>query len=133
VPASPFDRLTPWLRLAAGFSTSFLLGLAAGCSAEPSATPPKPWTGFFHPPPKPGDSITNRKQCSCRACDPAACCAADDLEDSEAEAAECRSSYEFSDKCGIQVKSCTPRCYSHVWRIPKQESCSDSQPLVCCG
>jgi hypothetical protein len=128
VPASLLGPPTRWLRLAAGF----LVHLACGCSAEPSATPPKPWTGFFHPPPKPGDSITSRKQCSCRACDPAACCAADDLESTESAAPECSGSYEFSDKCGIQVKSCTPRCYSHVWRIPKQESCNDERPLVCC-
>jgi hypothetical protein len=110
----------------------FLVVFAGGCSAEPNAAPPRPWTGFFHPPPKPGDSITNRKQCSCRACDPAACCAAEDLESTEAASTECSGSYEFSEKCGIQIKSCTPRCYSHVWRVPNQESCSQSRPPVCC-
>jgi hypothetical protein len=121
---------TRGLRLTAAFFAN--CWLVAACAADPSAAPPKPWTGFFHPPPKPGASITNGKQCDCRACDPAACCTADDLESTEAAPPECSGSYEFSEKCGIQVRSCTPRCYSHVWRIPKQQSCSDGRPLVCC-
>jgi hypothetical protein len=113
------------LRLMAAFC-------ACACAAEPASPPPRPWTGFFHPPPKPGDSITSRKQCSCRACDPAACCSAEHLESGEAASPECSKSYDFPEQCGIKVQSCTPRCYSHVWRVPKQASCSDSRPLVCC-
>ena len=122
---------TRGLRLTAGF----LVGcqLVCACSTEPGAAPPQPRNGFFHPPPKPGDSITNGKQCDCRACDPAACCTAADLESTATASPECNNSYEFSEKCGIQVKSCTPRCYSHVWRVPKQQSCSDARPLVCCN
>ncbi len=108
------------------------LQLTAGCSREPSSPPPTPWTGFFHPPGKPGGSITNWKQCSCRACDPGSCCQAEQTESLGALAPECSTSYTFSEKCGITVQTCTPRCYEHVWRVPKQDSCTDDRPLVCC-
>ncbi len=104
------------------------------CGPEPTSPPPKPWTGFFHPPGKPGGSITNFKQCECRACDPGSCCSAEKTENLEAAGPECLTNdYNFSVKCGITVQTCTPRCYSHVWRIPQQESCSADLPLVCCG
>lgn len=110
-----------------------LVLVLAACGPEPSSAPPRPWTGFFHPPPKPGGSITNTQQCECRACDPSSCCSAEETESTAAASPECNQSYDFSDKCGITVQTCTPRCYTHVWRIPKQESCSDSRPLACCG
>jgi hypothetical protein len=107
--------------------------LAAGCASEPAQPPPQPWTGFFHPPsPKPGGSITNTKQCECRACDPASCCGAEQTESTAAAPPECNKSYDFPEKCGITVQTCTPRCYQHVWRVSKQESCDASRPLVCC-
>jgi hypothetical protein len=107
---------------------------ACACGPEPTSPPPQPWTGFFHPPGKPGGSITNFKQCECRACDPSSCCSAEKTENVETAGPECQTNdYNFSDKCGITVQTCTPRCYSHVWRIPKQESCSADLPLVCCG
>jgi hypothetical protein len=111
-----------------------LLALA-GCSGEPTP-PPQPWPGFFHPPPKPGQSITGTKQCECRACEPASCCSAEQTELSGPAPAECTKAdgdYVFSEECGIRVETCTPRCYSKVWRVPKQESCEGSRPLVCCG
>lgn len=106
-----------------------------GCASEaPSAAtaPTAAWTGFFHPPGPPGGSITNTRQCECRACEPESCCRAEHAESSDPPPPECNSSYEFSEKCGIQVQTCTPRCYLHVWRIAKQESCAASRPLVCC-
>jgi hypothetical protein len=109
--------------------------LGAGCNSAPPAPPPQPWTGFFHPPPKPGSSITNTKQCECRACDPANCCGAEQTELSGPPAPECTTEggdYVFSEKCGITVRTCTPRCYSQVWRVAKQESCEASRPLACC-
>ena len=109
-----------------------LLQLIAACGHEPTSPPPQPWTGFFHPPPKPGASIGASQQCTCRACDPGNCCAAEQTESTAVAPPECSSSYEFSEKCGITVQTCTPRCYQHIWRIPKQESCSQNRPLVCC-
>jgi hypothetical protein len=109
-----------------------LAALGACVSGPPNATPP-PWTGDFHPPPsKPGGSIMNTQQCECRACDPSDCCSAERTENAGAPPPECSSSYTFSEKCGITVNTCTPRCYSKVWRISKQESCDVSRPLVCC-
>ncbi len=106
--------------------------LVSGCAGEPARPPPEAWSGFFHPPPKPGASISNTKQCTCRACDPASCCGAEQTESLGPTPAECNSSYTFSEKCGITVQTCTPRCYSQVWRVGNQESCSASRPLVCC-
>ena len=114
---------------------SWLLALALltpGCASEPGPSPPAAWVGTFHPPGPPGGSITNTQQCECRACEPASCCRAEQTESSHDAAAECNSSYTFSEKCGIKVQTCTPRCYSHVWRVGKLESCAVSRPLVCC-
>ena len=117
----------PTLAFLAALATAF----GAGCAGE-SASPQPAWTGDFHPPGKPGGSITNFKQCECRACDPGSCCSAEKTENVGTAPAECNSSFTFSEKCGITVNTCTPRCYSHVWRIAKQESCDVSRPLVCC-
>lgn len=105
-----------------------------GCANDVPTPPPQPWTGFFHPPPRPGTSITHTKQCECRACDPANCCGADQTEQSGPPPSECtqEGNYIFPETCGITVQSCTPRCYSKVWRVAARESCSDSRPLVCC-
>jgi hypothetical protein len=110
-----------------------ILLLVIACGGQPSSHAPQPWTGFFHPPAKPGGSITNTKQCECRACDPSNCCSAEKTESTAAASPECNKSYEFSEQCGITVQTCTPRCYSHVWRVSKQASCSESRPLACCG
>jgi hypothetical protein len=109
------------------------LAYLCACAGQPNSPPPQPWTGFFHPPGKPGGSISNTKLCECRACDPGSCCSAEQTESTTAASPECNTSYDFSEKCGITVQTCTPRCYSHVWRIPKQESCTTALPLVCCG
>lgn len=106
--------------------------LVVGCAGERAAEP-APWQGTFHPPPKPGASITNTKQCECRACDPDSCCQAEQTESTAAPAADCNSSFEFPEHCGITVQTCTPRCYSHVWRIGNGESCEFTKPLVCCN
>jgi len=107
-------------------------GLA--CASEPSYAPPRPeaWRGFFHPAPLPGASINGTKQCQCRACDPASCCGAEQTESDGPAPAECNEGYDFPEQCGIKVQTCTPRCYSQVWRVAKEESCATSRPLVCC-
>ena len=112
--------------------TALAAWLAAACAGEPGVARPQPWTGFFHPAPLPGASINGTKQCECRACDPTSCCGAEQTESDGPAPPECNTSYTFSEKCGITVQTCTPRCYSHVWRVAKQESCGTSRPLVCC-
>lgn len=113
---------------------ALLLGAGAGCAADAPPTGPESWKGFFHPAALPGQSINNTKQCECRACDPSNCCGAEKTENSGVTPPECNSpsNYEFSDQCGITVQTCTPRCYSQVWRVSKLESCSAARPLVCC-
>jgi hypothetical protein len=114
------------------FSLLAVVVALLGCASDAQSPPPAAWIGTFHPPGPPGGSITNTQQCECRACDPASCCRAEQTESSREAAPECNGSYTFSDKCGIQVQTCTPRCYSHVWRVGKRESCAASRPLVCC-
>ena len=111
----------------------FTVSQGAACAADAPATGPDSWKGFFHPAPLPGESIKSQ-QCACRACDPSNCCGGEQTENSDVAPSECTASdnYEFSDKCGIKVETCTPRCYSHVWRVGKLESCGASRPLVCC-
>jgi hypothetical protein len=111
---------------------SACLSLTGCASGDRPPPPPQAWTGFFHPPPPPGASIGNSKQCACRACEPDSCCGAEQTETQGPAPAECNGSYTFSEKCGITVQTCTPRCYSHVWRVGNQESCSTSRPLICC-
>jgi hypothetical protein len=113
-------------------SSALLLAAGLSCASGTFKSPPLVYSGEFHPPPKPGSSIANTKQCECRACDPADCCGAERTENTAAAPAECNSSYNFSEKCGITVNTCTPRCYSQVWRVPNQDSCEASRPLVCC-
>jgi len=107
--------------------------VGSACKSEAPPPPPLAWAGTLHPPGPPGGSITNTQQCECRACDPESCCNAEQTDSQRDTSDECNSSYTFSEKCGIKVQTCTPRCYSHVWRIGKRESCSASRPLVCCG
>ncbi len=104
----------------------------SACTSQPKAPAQPAWTGFFHPPAKPGGSVTNTKQCECRACDPTSCCSAEKTEVTGPASAECSQSYTFPESCGITVQTCTPRCYSHVWRLSKQESCDAARPLACC-
>ena len=104
----------------------------SGCASEGSSQAPQAWSGFLHPPGPPGGSINNTKQCECRACDPASCCSAEKTESLPAASANCNDDYTFSEQCGMKIQTCTPRCYSHVWRVGKRESCEASRPLVCC-
>ncbi|HYP89207.1 MAG TPA: hypothetical protein VEQ59_13665 [Polyangiaceae bacterium] len=106
--------------------------IANACATDPPAPAPLAWAETLHPPGPPGGSITNTQQCECRACDPASCCSAEQTDGAHDTSDECNSSYTFSEKCGIKVQTCTPRCYSHVWRIGKRESCRAARPLVCC-
>jgi hypothetical protein len=108
----------------------FALALA---SCEPSR-PAEPALGqrVLKGPKKLGSSITHTQMCTCQACDPGDCCAGDWGEPHQNDAV-CKDSYEFSDACGIKVSSCSARCFQHVWRVPLEQSCDATTPLVCCG
>jgi len=125
-------RVSDLLRLTRATLAPLALLVVASCASDAPTPSAGTWTGILHPPGPPGSSITATQKCECRACDPASCCRADQTENLGPSPPECNGSYVFSEKCGIQVQTCTPRCYSHVWRVGKQESCKTSRPLVCC-
>ncbi len=105
---------------------SGLLGIAA-CSHPPVTSGPLFGTGVFHPPPKPGDSISQTRLCECKACEPRNCC---DGPDDDAPPKSCGESYDFSDPAcgGIEIRSCTSRCSREVWRVHSGEDCSTQTP-----
>jgi len=114
------------------FGVSTWLALATSCSARPVTNGPVFGTGVFHPPPKPGDSISHTQMCECKACDPTACC---DGPEDDPPAKDCGDSYDFSanPSCGgIAVRSCTSRCTRQIWRVHTGESCSAKRPPTCC-
>jgi hypothetical protein len=80
-------------------------------------------------PPKPGSSITHTKMCECQACEPAACCQGTEYEEPSGEKCD---SYDFTQACGMSVRSCKSRCFLHVWRVKQTESC-DERPSACCS
>lgn len=109
------------------------LGAMACAGPPPAAEPDWRHQRELRAPPKPGSSITHTRMCECRSCDPAACCEGTEYE--EAPAA-CRDDsyddYDFTQACGLSIKSCSSRCFAHVWRVPQNEPC-DPRPSVCCG
>jgi hypothetical protein len=114
-----------------GISLFFSLILAA-CSAGPNVDErPLFGTGVFHPPPKPGASISQTRMCECKACEPSNCC---DGPEEDAPPATCQDSYDFgsNEACGISVRSCTSRCTRQVWRVNSAEACETRRPASCC-
>jgi len=104
--------------------------ISSGCSTPRATEGALFGTGVFHPPPKPGASISQTRMCECKACEPSNCCDGPD-EDSPPEV--CGSSYDFSQgSCGIQVRSCAARCTREVWRVNSAEACDTKRPLSCC-
>jgi hypothetical protein len=73
------------------------LALSAGCSGPPVRNGPLFGTGVFHPPPKPGDSISHTLMCECKACEPSSCC---DGPEDDAPPESCGDSYDFSSNPG---------------------------------
>jgi len=114
---------------------AWLLGCGLfSCGPAASSEP-----GPRRPPPKPGSSITHTQMCSCRVCEPRACCAgaedeeAGSCEDREAEVGADGYDFRNSEHCGMAVSSCVGRCHPQVWRIPLVQRCEDTLPAVCCG
>ena len=105
---------------------------ASACSPPPARNAPLLGTGVFHPPPKPGDSISHTQMCECKVCDPANCC---DGPEDDAPPTECGDSYDFSANptCGgISVRSCTSRCSREIWRVRAGAACAEKRPASCC-
>jgi|GEM_PF-2796495 len=112
----------------ASLTLAFIL---AGCGSRPGVDGPLFGTGEFHPPPKPGASISQTRMCECTACAPSNCC---DGPEDDAPPATCRDSYDFSDPaCGVAIRSCASRCAREVWRVKNSEECADKRPASCCG
>jgi hypothetical protein len=109
-----------------------LPAILAGCGSRPAASErPLFGTGVFHPPPKPGASISQTRMCECKACEPSSCC---DGPDDDTPAQACGEDYDFSRNkaCGISVRSCTSRCTREVWRVNSAEPCAAKRPESCC-
>jgi hypothetical protein len=81
------------------------------------------------PPPKPGESITHTRMCSCKVCRPDSCCR--ELEEEAPQLERCADDYDFSD-CGMAVSSCDSRCFQHRWRTRIEVGCTKSRPRGCC-
>lgn len=101
---------------------------ANACGAPAAKDAPLFGTGVFHPPPKPGGSISQTRMCECQVCDPASCC---DGPEDEPAPAECSNGYDFS-SCGGKVSSCVSRCTRQVWRVRASVACEEKRPPSCC-
>ncbi len=120
--------LRPLLASSLGFS----LILAAACSTRPNVDErPLFGTGVFHPPPKPGASISQTRMCECKACEPSNCC---DGPEDDTLPTSCGDRYDFSvnEACGISVRRCSSRCTREVWRVNSTEACAAKRPGSCC-
>jgi hypothetical protein len=127
--SDPAHRMLILLRrlLAASLTFAFIL---AGCGSRPGVDGPLFGTGVFHPPPKPGASISQTRMCECTACAPSDCC---EGPEDDAPPATCRDSYDFSDPaCGVSIRSCASRCAREVWRVKNGEECAAKRPASCC-
>lgn len=131
VPSAHRIRVRRW-RHAPLLLVAWALSSSA-CSAPPPSNAPLFGTGTFHPPPKPGDSISHTQMCACKSCDPVGCCEGPD--DDEPAPTKCGDSYDFSanPECGgISVRSCTSRCTQEIWRVRAGSDCSEKRPQSCC-
>ena len=123
--------MSPPVRRPLGISLVFWL-ILAGCGSSSRVNDgPLFGTGVFHPPPKPGASISQTRMCECKACEPSNCC---EGPEDDAPPASCRESYDFStnEACGISIRSCASRCAREVWRVNNGEECDARRPLSCC-
>jgi hypothetical protein len=114
---------------------SGLFAIAAACRGPAVTNGPVFGTGVFHPPPKPGDSISHTLMCECKSCNPRDCC--DGPEDEPATESlpnSCAESYDFSAPgCAAPaIRSCASRCTRQVWRVHSGEDCAAKRPPSCC-
>jgi hypothetical protein len=119
-----------WLRAIPPPLLAWMLS-ASACGAPAPNNAPVFGTGVFHPPPKPGGSISHTQMCECKVCDPASCC---DGPEDDPPATHCGDSYDFSadSACGISVRSCASRCTREIWRVRAGAPCAEKRPQSCC-
>lgn len=122
-----------WRRALRGVIAAIvLIPVASACSGPARESGPLFGSGVFHPPPKPGDSISHSQMCACKTCNPSACC---DGPEDDAPPTSCGDSYDFSSNpsCGgLAVKSCSSRCTQQVWRVQSGRDCAEKRPSSCC-
>lgn len=114
-----------------GSSLAYVAALTS-CGAPPAGDRPLFGSGVFHPPPKPGSSISQTQMCECQACDPSACC---EGPADEAASEACGNSYDFSENAscgGLSVRSCASRCTRQIWRVGSRDDCASKRPPSCC-
>src|SRR6478609_766305 len=101
------------------------------CGTRPPSEGPLFGTGVFHPPPKPGASISQTRMCECMACEPSSCC---DGPDDDETPPTCSSSTDSGEEqlCADSIRSCTSRCAREVWRVKDSEECASKRPTGCC-
>jgi len=109
--------------------------LAASSLMLLACEPKPPSSGFKmysdgRVPPKPGESVTHTKMCSCLACEPTSCCRELEQEQPELQK-DCADGYDFS-KCEMAVSSCEASCFQQRWRTRVEVGCAASQPDSCC-
>jgi hypothetical protein len=105
--------------------------MAASCRTPPLANQPLFGSGVFHPPPKPGDSISHTQMCECQACEAGCCDGPDD--DAAPEVCGNGADFTFNATCqGLSVRSCASRCMRQVWRVHDGEACRARRPFTCC-
>jgi len=129
-----FDtEMRPALRTLLGTFIGSVI-ICSGCMSRPRASEaPLFGSGVFHPPPKPGASISQTRMCECKACEPSGCC--DGPDDDAPPTATCGDSYDFTrnEACGgISIRSCASRCTRQVWRVHSSDSCASKRPASCC-
>ena len=106
------------------------VGFFTACRPEPRPPRPEP-IGERVAPPRPGESITRTKMCSCVACEPEACC--HELGEPPPEIKQgCSNGYDFTE-CASEVTSCAPRCFQRRWRVRIERGCMDARPRDCCA
>src|SRR3954468_18090951 len=74
-----------------------LPAISASCSSRPGVDAPLFGSGVFHPPPKPGASISQTRMCECVACEPRSCCGG--AEDDEPPPTCNTENYVFDPRC----------------------------------
>jgi len=110
------------LALALGQACASAPPSGALCGGGPCAPPPK----------KPGHSLSSSVLCTCRACEPQACCV--EKNETEADGGCPMDSYDFAanESCGLSVPSCQSRCFEHRWRAEVTQGCAATTPERCC-
>lgn len=112
-------------------SAALALGMVVGACGTSPAPVERPTFGERPAPPRPGDSLTRTRLCSCKACEPDACCTELERPPPELEGG-CSEGYDFS-RCETPVTSCLSRCFQRRWRARIETGCEAERPHDCCS